>query len=131
MISRRDSIEREACDEPHLIALPQGLMLAPLSFEVLSVTVAEDPFEQWRQKAYPHEQQHVYITSVVRVLDRDNAEPRDVRFSKQISKQHVDMVPDYLAVMVREVLYEMFRHELDELLLRDGVRIREPHRDGA
>lgn len=125
MISKRESDQRAVCNEPHLIGLPlQGLMIAPLSFELLAATVEEDRREQWLAE----EQKSFYIKLQARVLDRDDAQPRVIAFAKQISKRHVESSPGYMAAMMRDALREMITHEIDELLLRDGVRIRETHK---
>jgi len=115
--------------EAHLIGLPlQGLMIAPLSFELLSVTLEDDPMAKMWPKSLPREDEKLTIKIVARVLHRDTAEPVNINFGKTISKSPIDHHPDYLAAMVREALREVMCHEIDECLLRDGVRVREPHK---
>jgi hypothetical protein len=116
-------------DGPHLIGLPlQGLMIAPLSFELLSATIEEDPQRRFWPAGLPrHDGEELFIKLSARVLHRDTAEPVTIQFGKAIQKEYVERSPDYLAAMLREALREMMAHEIDEMLLRDGVRIREPH----
>ena len=118
-------------DGPQLIGLPlQGLMIAPLSFELLSATIEEDPMaKHWPRNLPRMQEERLFIRLVARVLHRDTAEPVTINFSKTIYKTPVDVSPGYLAAMVRDALREMMTHEIDECLLQDGVRVREPHPD--
>jgi hypothetical protein len=71
------------------------------------------------------------VAMMIGVLDRDTGEPRelDVVYEHNHPRGDVTQEPD--AVVLRKALLKMFEHELDEVMLLDGRRIKEPHPEDA
>lgn len=78
-------------------------------------------------EARPGPYDDVEIDAKMLVPDRETGQPIEVRFSERVPSSYIDARswPE----IVRGHLMSMVRHEVNESLKVDGVRIFDPHKD--
>lgn len=95
------------------IPIAQGISLRHFKFEVTSVRIEN-------YDRFPEQRRIVFRT---RVMDRDTGEPLEVIFNEDFpSEEFGDPVR-----WIKRALMRALDHEIDECLVRDGVRVHDPH----
>lgn len=103
-----------------MIHLLRGVSLRPLNIELLGVEQQNVPSNSSSSRS------NVRFTFKFRVLDRETGRPRLTQVEEEVAWEVLDD-RDHFVAIVRRVMQDAMCHEVDESLLKDGVRVRDPH----
>lgn len=71
----------------------------------------------------------IRFQATLRVPDRNTGEPTRIYFSRSLSSVAVLHSEHILQTVIQNWLFDIWKHEFNEGLQFDGVRVRDPHKD--